>query len=583
MRGKDDGNGSVQPSKKPGSPRPPQEDKWHPPYDEMIEILHGLAVAKLANPLAYKLEVFPEGMKKSGFGKRELEALVKPIYDRLAARAAAEGGDDAAPGQRDQVHEIGLACGLFCDADREGYATIELAGHRETCPVRSTRFRQYVLGEFKRRYGRLAAGTALSEGIEAIAAAAAEGPVREVFVRLAGDDGKIYLDLCRDDWKVVEIDVGGWRVLDASPVPFLRSVGLRPLPVPRREAGALARLRGLVNIPEDDDHKDDWILLVSWFVGALRPCGPYPFLITDGPPGAGKTSAGKIARQLIDPAHVVTAAPPKSEDDLVIAAKHAWVPTYDNLRLIDDDLADALCRLATGGGLQKRKLHTDQDQVLMAVCRPVILNGITDLAARDDVADRSIVSTLPVMPEEGRRLEKRLAQEFAEAAPGILGALLDGVVAALKGSDDEERAMVRKPRMADFAVWAAAAASAFGWTSADFYAAYERNRLTRAQRVVEADPVARTLYELTQDKAWETLKGQADGEWSGTPTELLALLDRRVSKELKRTRRWPKDPGWLGRRLNEAERALRAVGIVFAQFKSGDRKIKLVKMPPLPS
>jgi putative DNA primase/helicase len=402
-----------------------------------------------------------------------------------------------------------------------------------------------------------------------------------VFVRLAGDDGKIYLDLCRDDWKVVEVDASDWRILDASPVPFLRSAGLRPLPLPCREPGALARLRGLVNIP-DDDHKDDWILYVSWLNNCFRPRGPYPFLIADGAPGAGKTSLGKTGRQLIDPAHVVTAAPPKSEDDLVIAAKHAWIPTYDNLRLIDDDLADALCRLATGGGLQKRKLHTNEDQVLIAVCRPVILNGITDLAARDDVADRSIVLSLPAMPEEGRRLEKRLAQEFAEAAPGILGALLDGVVAALKGSDDAERDMARKPRMADFAVWAAAAAPALGWSSAEFLAAYERNRLTRAQRVVEADPVARTLYELTQDTAWETLKGQAKGEWSGTPTELLGLLDRRVSQELKRTRRWPKDPGWLGRRLNEAERALRAVGIVIAQFKSGERKIKLVKMPSLP-
>jgi hypothetical protein len=102
----------------------------------MIEILHGLAVAKLANPLAYKLEVLPEGMKQSKFGKRDLEGLVKPIYDRLAARAAAEGGDDAAPGQRDQVHEIGLACGLFCDADREGYATSWLGTAR---PARSDR------------------------------------------------------------------------------------------------------------------------------------------------------------------------------------------------------------------------------------------------------------------------------------------------------------------------------------------------------------------------------------------------------------------------------------------------------------
>jgi hypothetical protein len=306
-------------------------------YAEINDEVLNLALMKLRDPLAYRLAL-PAASKFTGLKPREIEQLVRPIYERRAAAEAAELGDGATPGQRDQVHEIGLGCTLlFCDADRVAYATIEAAGHRETWPVRSERFRQYLIGEFQRRHGRLAAGTALGEGIEAIAAAAAAGgSVDEVCVRLGGNDGKIYLDLCRDDWKVVEIDAGGWRVLDSSPVPFLRVPGQRPLPIPCRQPGGLARLRTLVNIADEDE--DDWILYVTFLVAGLRPRGPYLILVLNGEPGAIKSSMTRTARRLIDPAMVLIAAPPTSEEDLVVVAKNNRLVAFDNLSSINDEL-----------------------------------------------------------------------------------------------------------------------------------------------------------------------------------------------------------------------------------------------------
>ena len=40
----------------------------------------------------------------------------------------------------------------------------------------------------------------------------------EVFVRVAGDGERIYLDLCNPNWEVVEITATGYRVLKESPV-----------------------------------------------------------------------------------------------------------------------------------------------------------------------------------------------------------------------------------------------------------------------------------------------------------------------------------------------------------------------------
>jgi len=53
------------------------------------------------------------------------------------------------------------------------------------------------------------ANQALSEGIDAIEAAARDGAEHEVFVRVAGAGDKIYLDLVNSAWTVVEIDATG--------------------------------------------------------------------------------------------------------------------------------------------------------------------------------------------------------------------------------------------------------------------------------------------------------------------------------------------------------------------------------------
>jgi hypothetical protein len=460
-------------------------------YSDLAGKIAELAMCKLVDPVKYQVDL-ADNLKELGMGVRRLEALIAPAYRKLARAKRDSEPDEERPGQRDEVEQIGQACELFCDADDGVYATVTLAGHRETWPVSSRRFRRYVLSEYRRRHGRLAAGTALVEGIDGIAATASDGPVCEVFVRLGSAGDKVYLDLCRADWKVVEIGADGWRILDTSPVPFLRPAGLHPLPLPSRDGVGIGHLRPLVNIPDDQE----WKLYVLWLVGCFRPKGPYPILIVNGEQGSIKTGTIKLARRLVDPAKVEVAKPPKSEDDLIIAAKSQWLAAYDNLSSMDEDLADGLCRLATGAGLQTRKLYTDDEQSLIQACRSVALNGIPDIASRGDLADRAVVLTALAIADEARREEAEIDQTFTAAAPAILAALLDGVVAGLKGRAAAAAATRRKPRMADFAVFSYAAASAFGWTGEEFLEAYEANRMTRVERVVEADPVAEAILRL---------------------------------------------------------------------------------------
>jgi hypothetical protein len=61
-------------------------------------------------------------------------------------------------------------------------------------------------------------------------------------------------------------------------------------------------------------------------------------------------------------------------------------------------MADALCRLATGGGYAIRRLYTDADEALFEAQRPVLLTGIEELPLRGDLIDRALMLTLPPCP-----------------------------------------------------------------------------------------------------------------------------------------------------------------------------------------
>ena len=57
----------------------------------------------------------------------------------------------------------------------------------------------------------------------------------------------------------------------------------------------------------------------------------------------------------------------------IAAASNSWIVRFDNLSHLPDELADAACRLATGGGFGGRELYSDHDQ---AVVRRDTANGV---------------------------------------------------------------------------------------------------------------------------------------------------------------------------------------------------------------
>jgi hypothetical protein len=492
---------------------------------------------------------------------------------RYTARMLERAASGLKPTQADRLLALLHEAELWHTPERRSFLT--LGG--EDYPVNSLEVRRLLVHRYEQRYGTAPGGDAVTAARAVLdAKAVIEGPEYPVYVRVAEHAGAILIDLGTPDRTAVTITADGWTLGDQPPVRFLRPPGLRPLPRPVA-GGSVELLRPFVNLrpvdPTENPHDADWRLLVAWLLAALRPVGPYPLLGVEAEQGGGKTTLTRIVRALIDPASAGVRAAPKNEQDLVIAASNSHVLALDNLSYVRDWLSDALCRLSTGGGLGTRELYSDANEVLFDVRRPVVLNGITELAARGDLRDRIVALDLPPIPEARRRDERRFWRDFEAACPAILGALYSAVSGALRLLPTTT--LEHAPRMADFALWATAAEPGLGWPAGSFLASYATNRADAVHRAVQHDALASVVVALLHDS----------GDRAGTPTKILEVLTDQAGRELSHSHDWPKTPRELGRCLRRAAPDLLKVGVGVDFGRGTERTIslRLVGREPVPS
>jgi hypothetical protein len=262
-----------------------------------------------------------------------------------------------------------------------------------------------------------------------------------------------------------------------------------------------------------------------------------------------------MLRALVDPSTAPLRTTPRNEHDLYIASTSSWVMAYDNISSLPQWLSDAICKLSTGGGFSTRTLYENREQELFDAIRPVILNGITDMATRPDLLDRSIIVRMPHIQEKDRKPESVIWEELDKAAPRILGFLFDAVSSALMNLPATK--LDKLPRMADFALLVTAAEEALGWEKGGFLKAYEDNRGDANRQALEASPVAASVWRFMKDR----------DEWRGTATELYQKLGSAATEEMRRSRSWPAAPNSLGGEMKRLAPALRAVGIEAEDYR----------------
>jgi hypothetical protein len=456
----------------------------------------------------------------------------------------------------------GASAELFHTPAGTAFVDLLVNGHRETWPIRSQRFRTWLRRRHYEETRTALSAAQIRSTLDLLEAHAQfDGPERAVHVRLAEHAGHIYLDLADNRWRAVEIGPDGWRVIGSPPVRFRRPAGMLPLPEPQA-GGSIEALASFLNLPS----RSDYVLVVAWLLSTLRASGPYPVLAISGEQGAAKTVLSKLLKALIDPNVAPVRALVREERDLVIAANNSHVLAFDNLSNLSHTLSDAFCRLATGASFGLRQLYTDQDEVLFQAARPILLNSIEDVISRPDLGDRAIFLTLPPIADRDRRPERPFWQDFEAARPRILGSLLDAVSLGLRKLPDIH--LEQLPRMADFALWATACETVF-WPAGTFLRAYQANRRSAVEDLVEADPVATCVREIMLERR----------TWTGSASDLLRAGANLPGHGLWNGHTdWPKSPRAFAGRLRRAQTFLRTIGIEMTfrrEGRGGARTIKL--------
>ena len=407
---------------------------------------------------------------------------------------------------------------------------------------------------------RVPGGQALRAALEIFEARALfDGPGFTIHLRVAEHGGKLYLDLCDPEWRAVEIDTGRWRIVERAPAKFRRARGSQPLPVPER-GGNIEELRPFLNV----DH-DGWVLIKAFLVAALKPAMPYPILVAKGEQGAGKSTGCRVITSLIDPRTSALRGAPREVRDLVAAARNAWLLCFDNLSHLPNDLADAACRLATGGGFGGRELYSDHDEAVFDATRPLVFNAIPDLgAARPDFLDRALIVEFNDIKPNQRHDERLFWGECELARPRLLGALLDAAVLGLRRLPGVS--LERLQRMADFASWAIACEMAVGSKNGEFLRVYENNRTEGTNLALESTPL------------YDPIRALAEQGFAGSGAELLVCLNSMLSENLRRSVRWPKTPSALGTALRRIAGNLRAAGVEIEFSRTDHRGRRMVSL-----
>ncbi len=193
-----------------------------------------------------------------------------------------------------------------------------------------------------------------------------------------------------------------------------------------------------------------------------------------------------------------------------------------------------------------------------------MLNGISEIARRPDLLNRSIVLRLP--PIKSRKTDRELEQQFEEVWPFVLGALLDAACIGL--SNLESVPTESLPRMADFSRWIIACEDALPWDSGTFLDAYRENVQQAAGALLREEPVF-IVFERFMKK-----RKSVDGVfYEGTPTGLLEQLELFENNDENAL---PKTANWLMKkfeRLNPPIRLELGVEIVHDKRTKDQRSV----------
>lgn len=460
--------------------------------------------------------------------------------------------------QTQMLTKIAREAAFFHDEQREAYAVVPFEDHEETLRVKGRDFRLWMIGRYFERFGTGPSREVVSRALELLEATALyRGDCHPLCFRVVGEQNQFYYDLADPLWRIVTIQPGGWEIGE-HPYKFKRAGNTAPQLEPKT-GGRLDAVLKYLNLEGEASRT----LFMVWLVSCLVPGIPHPLLLLIGEKGAAKSTLARIIKRLVDPAKEELLSLPGDHNELALQLAKNYVASFDNLDGMQGWQSDFLARAITGGGITKRRLYTDDDEIILSFKRCIVLNGINPAVTRSDLLDRTIPIILERISRSKRRAEAEFWEAFEKDRPYILGAMLDILAKAMQIYPSVK--IPELPRMADFCRWGYAIAEAMGIGGKTFQAMYEEAIEHQNEVAIDHHPVASAVRVFMEDKA----------SWDGKPSGLLTELDNVAASEKidQKSRSWPKAAHVLTKRLKEIKSNLADIGITFTETRTGASRI----------
>ncbi|MDO8660052.1 MAG: hypothetical protein Q7K54_05670 [Candidatus Parcubacteria bacterium] len=449
---------------------------------------------------------------------------------------------------------------LFHDDLNEPHIRININGHCENWRCRSKQFKRYLSSLYWNSYKKAPNTDAINTALGVIEAKACfDGNKFELFNRVAWLNDSLWYDLTNNNWQAVKINSEKWEIVHEPPILF-KHYNHQKLQITPEKNGSIDEIFKFINI-QNENHR---ILLRVYIVSSFIPDFPHPILCLYGSQGSAKSTLSRLLKMLIDPSAFGVTDFPKDGMELAQKLHNQWFSFFDNVSYLSGNTSDILCRAVTGAGVSKRELYTDGDDIIYHIKRPIGLNGINLIINKPDLLERSLLIELQEIPDDQRKAEKEIMEEFEKCLPKILGSIFDILSKALKIRPAIK--LKSMPRMADFALWGCAITEALGYDQNRFSEAYNENINKQNDEALYENPVAMALTNFMEDKEI----------WTGTSTKLLSEI-KLIAQNLKiEEKTLPKAPNALSRILNQIKPNLKKIGIEIIK-EDGKQRILVIQ------
>lgn len=467
----------------------------------------------------------------------------------------------------DIIIELALDNAMFFhDQLEDPFAIIKVGDHKEIYHLKTQKFKNWLAKLYwKEEGGGISSNTVRNSLNTLNAIATFDSPQRTLHNRVCLVNDSIYYDLSNEKWQVVKINKEGWEIVE-NPELFKRYAHQKSQPWPERTDAKelLSLLEPFLCFDAEEDAK----ICIPVVVSFLVPSIPHFLVGIYGDQGGTKSTFTKVINSLIDNTLVEKLSLPSEKRELVQQLNNRYFAGYDNLSHLPEWASNVFSRAITGAGFTKRKLYTDEEDVIWNFQRTIALNGIGQVVTKSDLMERALLFKMR-RPNPFKK-EKAFWSEFNQVKQKILGAMFSVLSKAM--GIVETQAIEPPPhlRMVDSIGWCEAISQALGERPNQFIQLYLEKCSKANELTIELSPIGEALRTFIQERE----------AWTGKASKLLQILDEIGEREHLnvRSKSWPKAPNALTRRLNELKVNFEQSGISIEQ-STHDRTLSIRKIP----